>query len=46
MKNLGLVAVATLFVVALALCSFGVLVGLGGFLGWSFRPEWLAKLLG
>lgn len=35
-----------LFVVAFVFCSFGFLVGLGGFLGWGFRPEWLAKLLG
>lgn len=26
--------------------AFGLLVGLAGFLDWSLRPEWLAKILG
>ena len=35
-----------LFVVATLFCGFGFFVGLAGFLGFGFRPEWLAKLLG
>lgn len=35
-----------LFVVAWVFCGFGFFVGLAGFIGWTFRPEWLAKLLG
>jgi hypothetical protein len=26
--------------------SFGALFGIAGFVGWNFRPEWLAKILG
>ncbi len=26
--------------------GLGVFLGLGGFLGWSFHPDWLAKFLG
>lgn len=32
--------------VAGVFAGFGMLVGLGGFLGWNIRPEWLAKLVG
>ncbi len=32
--------------VALAFAGFGLLVGLAGFLGLDFRPEWLAKIVG
>jgi hypothetical protein len=32
--------------VAGAFAGFGMLIGLGGFLGWNLRPEWLAKLVG
>ncbi|MCX6368920.1 MAG: DUF4337 domain-containing protein [Armatimonadetes bacterium] len=31
---------------ALCLAGLGVFLGLGGFLGWSFHPDWLAKFLG
>lgn len=34
-----------LFFFALLLTSIGIALGLGGFLGWSFHPAWLAKLL-
>ncbi len=30
----------------LAFAGFGTLLGLAGFLGWSFHPDFLAKLLG
>jgi hypothetical protein len=26
--------------------AFGMIIGVSGFAGWSFRPEWLAKVLG
>jgi hypothetical protein len=32
--------------VATVVAFFGVLCGLGGFFGWSFHPDWLAKVLG
>ncbi len=35
-----------LFIFALVLAAIGVSLGLSGFLGWAFHPEWLAKLLG
>ncbi|MBB6052868.1 DUF4337 domain-containing protein [Armatimonas rosea] len=35
-----------LLVFACCLAGIGVFLGLGGFLGWSFHPDWLAKLLG
>ena len=35
-----------LLIFACCLAMIGVLLGLGGFLGWSFHPGWLAKLLG
>ena len=35
-----------LFVFACVLAAAGVLLGIGGFLGWSFHPDWLAKILG
>lgn len=35
-----------LLIFALCLAGLGVFLGLGGFLGWSFHPDWLAKLLG
>jgi chromosome segregation ATPase len=35
-----------LFWFAFGLASMGVVLGLAGFIGWSFHPDWLAKLLG
>ena len=35
-----------LLIFACGVTGIGVLLGLGGFLGWSFHPDWLAKLLG
>ena len=35
-----------LLVFACCLAGLGVLLGLGGFLGWAFHPDWLARLLG
>src|SRR5581483_9605591 len=35
-----------LLVFAIVLAGVGTLLGLAGFLGWSFHPDWLAKLLG
>lgn len=35
-----------LLIFACCLAVAGVFLGLGGFLGWSFHPDWLAKLLG
>lgn len=35
-----------LLTVAFAWAGFGLLIGLAGFIGWSIRPEWFAKLLG
>jgi len=32
--------------VASVLASFGALLGLAGFFGWRFRPDFLARLLG
>ncbi len=31
---------------AMGLATIGIFLGLGGFLGWSFHPAWLARLLG
>jgi len=35
-----------LLIFACSMVVAGVLLGLGGFLGWSFHPDWLAKILG
>lgn len=35
-----------LFWFAAVLVTVGILLGLGGFLGWSFHPDWLARILG
>ncbi|MGC4047017.1 MAG: DUF4337 domain-containing protein [Armatimonas sp.] len=35
-----------LFIFAMVLAAIGVSLGLSGFLGWAFHPDWLAKLLG
>ena len=35
-----------LFYFAMTLSAVGFMLGLAGFLGWSFHPDWLAKLLG
>ena len=32
--------------VAVVFAGFGLLIGTAGFVGWSIRPEWLAKVLG
>jgi len=32
--------------VAIVFATFGVMLGLAGFLGWNLHPDWLAKLLG
>lgn len=35
-----------LLAVAGVAVAFGVLLGVSGFAGWGFRPDWLARLLG
>lgn len=35
-----------LFWFAVVLVAMGIFLGLGGFLGWSFHPDWLARILG
>ncbi|HEY8077881.1 MAG TPA: DUF4337 domain-containing protein, partial [Labilithrix sp.] len=35
-----------MLIVAGVFAAFGFAVGLAGFVGWSFRPAWLADLLG
>ena len=32
--------------VAIVFASFGMILGLAGFLGWNLHPDWLARLLG
>ena len=32
--------------VAIVFASFGIILGLAGFLGWNLHPDWLARLLG
>jgi len=34
-----------LLAMATGLATVGVILGLAGFLGWSFHPDWLAKIL-
>jgi hypothetical protein len=35
-----------LLIVAAVAVGFGLLLGLSGFVGWGFRPDWMSKLLG
>lgn len=32
--------------VAIGFAAFGFVIGMAGFVGWSYRPEWLAKIVG
>jgi len=41
----ALTAKRWLLIVSWAVGGVGVLFGLGGFLGWNLRPDWLVKLL-